>query len=164
VPSQVDSNFGRDVFLFDRLLNHTVLVSHNNGSASQAGNGESDYASISSDGRYVAFCSLATDLVPGFVDANGPTNADLFLYDRVTGLITVVSHGVGSPTTGGNGATAAYSNNFTNYYQPSLSGDGRYVAFSTYATNLIFGFVPGAFNNGGTDLYLYDRTTGQNAL
>ena len=80
------------------------------------GNGSSEYSgdpSISADGRYVAFMSDASNLVPG--DTNG--NADIFVYDRQTDSIERVS--VASDGTEGNSKSIS----------PSLSADGRYVAF-----------------------------------
>jgi hypothetical protein len=91
------------------------------------GNGHSEFASISADGRYVAFLSWASNLVPG--DTNG--TVDVFVHDRLTGQTTRVS--VASDGTEGNGAS----------WRPSLSADGRYVAFASEASNL----VPGDTND-----------------
>ena len=99
---------------------------------------QSAVASISADGRYVAFISDASNLVPG--DTNGVT--DIFVYDRQTGTIERVS--VAADGTQGNGGSC----------QPSISADGRYVAFSSYASNL----VPGD-TNGISDVFVYDRQT-----
>jgi archaellum component FlaF (FlaF/FlaG flagellin family) len=91
------------------------------------GNGDSWAPSISADGRYVAFTSRASNLVPG--DTNGTW--DVFVHDRVTGQTTRVS--VASDGTEGNGASEF----------PSISADGRYVAFISEASNL----VPGDTND-----------------
>ncbi|MDR7277128.1 TolB family protein [Catenuloplanes atrovinosus] len=114
-----DTNGVRDVFLRDRVLGTTVLVS-----AAWDGSDNPDGASspaISGDGRFVAFDSYAENLVPG--DVNG--EADVFVYDRLTGTTVLASL-----TSGG-----AQANR--NSYTPSLSADGRYVAFSTHASNLL---------------------------
>ena len=95
--------------------------------------------SISADGRFVAFTSAAINLVPG--DTNGV--ADVFVHDRLTGTTERVS--VDSAGTQGNG----------NSSEPSISADGRFVAFSSDATNL----VPGD-TNGARDVFVHDRLTG----
>ena len=104
------------------------------------GNGSSSRASMSADGRYVAFHSLAEDLVPG--DTNGFT--DVFVHDRDTAQTTRVS--VSSAGGQGNGASS----------WASISADGRYVAFYSLADNL----VPGD-TNGEYDVFVHDRDTGQ---
>jgi Tol biopolymer transport system component len=77
--------------------------------------------SISPDGRYVAFFSEATNLVPG--DTNG--RGDLFVHDRGAGTTERVSVATGG--TEGDLDSA----------HPSISADGRYVAFASAATNLV---------------------------
>jgi Tol biopolymer transport system component len=106
----------------------------------QAGNARSFTAGISADGRYVAFESDASDLVAG--DRNGVS--DIFLLDRRTRTLRSVTRSYrGGPADGGS------------YGPPSLSADGRYVAYSSYATNL----VPGD-SNGSVDAFLTDLRTG----
>ena len=88
---------------------------------------------ISADGRFVAFSSDATNLVPG--DTNG--TADVFVRDRQTGTTRRVSVGPGGAQ--GNGDSV----------DPALSADGRFVAFESDATNL----VPGD-TNGVDDVFV----------
>jgi Tol biopolymer transport system component len=89
---------GTNVFLYDRLSGASVLVSHTSAGGTTTGNGTAFSPVISADGRYVAFLSDATNLLAGQIDANnGP---DVFLYDRVSGTNTLVSH------TGSSGVTA----------------------------------------------------------
>lgn len=107
------------------------------------GNGVSYLPSISADGRYVAFYSLASNLVSG--DTNGAW--DIFVYDRQTDEISRVS--VSSSGEQGNGYSEA----------PSISGDGRYVAFDSYASNLVSGDT-----NGNPDVFVHDRQTGETRL
>jgi len=96
--------------------------------------------SISADGRYVAFASGASNLVPG--DTNN--SADCFVHDRQTGQTTCVSVALdGAP---GNSAS----------FNPSVSADGRYVAFQSSATNIVSGDTNGKF-----DIFVHDRQTGQ---
>src|SRR2546423_1151489 len=79
----------------------------------------SDKESISATGRYVAFESCATNLVEGDTNLAG----DMFRWDRRTGAIVrvdVSSSGAQTPA-------------LTDSYGPSISANGRYVAFSSYA-------------------------------
>lgn len=106
------------------------------------GNGWSGYGnsreSISANGRYVAFGSDANNLVPG--DTNGA--ADVFVHDRQTGQTSRVS--VASDGTQGNGNSGS----------PSISADGRYVAFDSFASSL----SPGT-SLDLRKLFVRDRTT-----
>ncbi len=133
-----DTNGLYDVFVHDRqtgLLERVSLAS--NGAQ---GNGGSIYPSMSADGRYVAFESAASNLVPG--DTN--LVHDILVHDRQTGQTERVS--VASDGTQGNNDSVT----------PCMSPDGRYVAFQSYATNL----VPGD-TNGSVDVFAHDRATGQ---
>jgi len=99
----------------------------------------SRFPSISDDGRYVAFESEASNLVPG--DTNG--GGDVFVHDRQTGATTRVSvSSTGEQANDSSGAAA-------------ISGDGRYVAFYSYASNLVAGDT-----NGMVDIFVHDRQTG----
>lgn len=138
-----------NIFLFDRVAGTTVLVSASAANPGHAANGESTYPSISADGRYVAYSSSATDVVPGQVDSNG-TGTDIFLFDRITGSNTLVSHSASSAVRTGSAVSEA----------PNVSGDGRFVAFQSDATDLVAGQV-GPFSR---DVYLWDRTTGAVSL
>jgi len=108
-------------------------------SSGNEGNGESREPSMAAGARYVAFTSEADNLVPG--DGNGV--ADVFVRDLVTGTTEMVS--VSNLGTPGNGASG----------WPSISRDGRYVAFQSDATN----FTPNDFN-GARDIFVHDRTLG----
>jgi Tol biopolymer transport system component len=94
---------------------------------------------MSAGGRFIAFESDATNLIPG--DTNG--SRDVFVRDRKTGTTTRVSVGTGGVQGDGDSI------------YPSISADGRLVAFTSYATNL----VPGD-TNGGPDVFVRDRKTG----
>ena len=106
-------------------------------SAGVEGNNASAAPSNSSDGRYVAFESSATNLVAG--DTN--TKPDVFVHDRQTGATTRVS--VDSFAAEGDDRSAV----------PSISSDGRYVAFESDATNLV---GVGNDNNGAPDIFVDD--------
>src|SRR3982750_1294861 len=89
--------------------------------------GQLDYSDlgISADGRYVVFASLGTRLAPGQRDTNKAT--DVFLYDRVTGASTLVSHASGDPATAADGLSAG----------AAISADGNFVVFFSTAGNLV---------------------------
>jgi hypothetical protein len=121
----------------DRLNGTTERVSVN--SSGHQGNYDSLNAAISADGSLVAFNSRATNLVAG--DTNG--FSDVFVRDRTSGVTERVSLGP-------NGVEA---NNDSGH--PSLSADGRFVAFTSLASN----FVPGD-SNFLDDIFVRDRVTG----
>ena len=132
-----DTNGRYDVFVYDRNTDIIERVSMDNSGVQ--GNEGSYYPSISSDGRYVAFLSFATNLVTG--DTND--SMDVFVYDRDTDTIEMVS--VDNSGVQGD----------DNSYDPSISSDGRYVAFQSRATNLVTGDT-----NAKRDVFVYDRDTG----
>ncbi|HEX4966106.1 MAG TPA: hypothetical protein VF173_35175 [Thermoanaerobaculia bacterium] len=152
VPGQVDTNFFSDVFLRDRVAGTLTLISHASGNPNAASPVEGSFlsldAQISADGRYVAFISLGTDLVSGVTDANH--GSDVFLYDRVTGTTTLISHASGDPKTTANGATEGCR----------ISADGNYVVFSSRATNLLPGQAAPPGGEERTNLFLYHRPSG----
>jgi Tol biopolymer transport system component len=131
-----DTNVSTDVFVYDRKTGLSDRVSVD--SAGNQGNSFSEFSAISADGRYVAFVSVATNLVLG--DTNG--EGDIFVRDRQTGLTERVAVASGG-TQGDRGSSS-----------PAISADGRYVAFASYATNL----VPGD-TNGDWDIFVRDRQT-----
>jgi Tol biopolymer transport system component len=112
---------------------------------------------LSADGRYVAFISSATHLVPGQQDVNGGQDAaggDVFLEDLQTGTVTLVSHSQGLPTvTGNQGSSLA-----------ALSADGRWVAYVSDATDLVPGQQGNPSSLPDSDLLLFDRVTGATTL
>jgi Tol biopolymer transport system component len=127
-----------DVFVRDVQMGITSLISAA-ADGLGSGNHASSSATISADGRYVAYESQATNLVAGFVDQNGSFNRDIFLRDRQTGTTTLVTTAVGSTTAGGNG----------NSKYPVLSADGRFVFFHGTASNL-----DARDHNGQTDVFV----------
>ncbi len=131
-----DTNGAGDAFVYDRQMDTIERVSV--ASDGTQGNGRSSGGSLSADGRYVGFYSIASNLVPG--DTNGV--GDAFVYDRQMDTIERVS--VAANGTQGNDLS----------YSPSLSADGRYAAFTSYARNLVSGDT-----NGFGDIFVYDRQT-----
>jgi Tol biopolymer transport system component len=132
-----DTNAALDVFVRDRLLGTTELVSVGMGGA--IGNADSYVPRISADGRYVAFESIASNLVPGDTNANW----DVFVWDRLSGAIECAS--ISSAGAQGNSIS----------WGASISSDGRFVGFTSGATNL----VPGD-TNGALDAFIRDRQMG----
>jgi Tol biopolymer transport system component len=135
-----DTNDNTDVFVHDRVTGATTRVSvATNG---VQGNNQSFFPAISADGRWVAFTSLAFNLVPD--DTNGL--ADAFVHDRQTSTTTRVSVGPGGVE--GDGAVWPA-------YAPSISADGRFIAFSSGASNLVAGD-----SGSQTDVFVHDRQSG----
>jgi len=122
-----------DVFVHDRQMGVTERVSVS--SSGSLGNGHSQAPSISSDGRYVAFDSYASNLMP-----DDTRDRDIFVHDRQTGVTEQVS-----VDSAGNQA------NNDSYY-PAISGDGRYVAFGSIASNLVLDDT-----NDVQDIFVHDR-------
>lgn len=136
-----DTNGQQDVFRWERATGQVVRCNVSN-SGDQA-NMISRDCSISDDGRYVAFGSAATNLVPGTSSFGG----DVFVRDLVAGTTTVVS--VSSSGVVGNGISNG----------PFLSGNGQFVSFSTNARN----FDP-IDNDFHFDVYVRDLTNGVTEL
>jgi archaellum component FlaF (FlaF/FlaG flagellin family) len=130
-----DTNSSNDVFVHDRKTGINTRVSVD--SAGNEANSDS-FGSISANGRFVAFQSSASNLVPG--DTN--STSDVFVHDRKTGITTRVS-----VDSAGNDANS-------DSFGPSISAHGRFVAFQSLASNL----VPGD-TNGTADTFVHDRKT-----
>lgn len=129
-----DTNQADDVFVRDQMLGTTIRVNVSSSGEQASLDSDSRQPSLSPDGRYVAFESTASNLVPG--DTNGVT--DIFLHDmhtRSTIRLSVTESGQQ-----GNGRS----------FEPWLSADGRFVTFSSNATN----FVPWD-RNGTTDIFVF---------
>jgi cysteine-rich repeat protein len=142
-----DTNGTNDVFVHDYETGETMRASvASNGSEADnpfPGQG-STHSNMSGDGRFVAFASYATNLVPD--DPNGFVR-DVFVHDRLTGdttLVSVSSDGI-------------QGDNFNGLFGVlDISPDGRFVTFSSLSANL----VPGDTNGVG-DLFMHDRFTGE---
>jgi Calx-beta domain/WD40-like Beta Propeller Repeat len=122
-----------------------VLVSVNT-AGTNGGNGDSNKPSISADGRFVAFESTAANLT-AVSDTNGAP--DIFVRDLQTGVTTLVSVNVAGTAT-----AAGVSGN------PSISADGRFVAFDSTAANL----VSLSDTNNTVDIFVRDLLTGVTTL
>ena len=136
-----DNNQNLDIFVHDRLTKQTTRI--NMGLGGVEANSSSGSASISYDGRYVAFESYASNLVAG--DSNG--RVDIFVHDRLTQKTIRIS--TDSKGVQGNGDS----------FYPTLNATGRLVTFTSSSSNL----VPGD-TNGKSDVFIHDRLTGQTSL
>jgi Tol biopolymer transport system component len=136
-----DTNGKPDVFLRDVVAGTTRRVSVSSGG--QQGNGDSSFASVSDDGRLVAFQSVASNLVNG--DGNGVY--DVFVRDLSAGTTRRVS--VSSGGAGGNGHSLG----------PAISGNGDVVGFLSDASNLVTGDV-----NAHADVFVRVRSAGVTQL
>ncbi len=122
-PDDTDTTF--DVFVRDTQTGATTLVSRATGAGGEKGNNSSNIPSISDDGRFVAFRSAASNLDPA--DAASTVSNDIYVRDLELNTTTLVSRQNGFDGEKANGA---------NSDTPSISADGRYVAFQSNATNL----------------------------
>ena len=131
-----------------------TLVSVNNTGDGQGGNGQSPHdtssknQSVSADGRYVVFTSNASNLVSG--DTNG--RSDVFVRDLVNGVTTRVN-------VSNSGVQANDNVNNANFQGAAISSTGRYVAFTSRATNLIDGQT-----TSHAQVYMHDRSTGATTI
>lgn len=99
--------------------------------------------SVTDDGQYVAFASIADNLVTN--DTNG--FVDIFLHDRQTGDTIRISNGLGGAETNGDSAL------------PRIRADARYITFSSTASNLVANDT-----NDKDDIFVYDRDTEETSL
>ncbi len=136
-----DANGASDIFVHDRATGITVLVSKN--AAGTPGNWNSLTPSISRDGKWVAFWSVADNLVPN--DTNG--FADIFVVDWQSPAPTMRRISISGTGVEGNGDSRV----------PVMNGDGRYVVFESEASTLLDG---GGDTNGATDVFVVDLQTG----
>jgi Tol biopolymer transport system component len=134
-----DTNAASDVFVRDRVTNETTRISVS--SAGLEGDADSWAPAISLDGRYVAFDSFASNLVPG--DTNKAP--DVFLHDRTTR--TTLRIDVSSSGGQASGQTGPG--------HPAISGDGRYVAFASFSPTLVSNDT-----NGTGDVFVHDLQSG----
>ncbi len=131
-----DTNNWNDVFVHNRLTGVTERVSVN--SSGEQATDESFGPALSADGRYVAFHSFATNLIP---NANWWYTDDVYIRDRLTGTTEYIS--IAADGTQGD----------SDSYRPSISADGRFVAFTSFSTNL----VTNDANGGVADVFVRDR-------
>lgn len=132
-----DSNNRFDIFIHDRLEQKTERISLAQ-AESEESDGDSYWPDMSGDGRYIVFASQASNLVPD--DTND--RSDIFLYDRTTEQLRRIS--LASDGNEGNGVATT----------PSISNNGRFITFSSAATNLVANDT-----NNREDIFVYDQET-----
>lgn len=132
------------LYLYDQQTGENKLVNHPPGRPASGGNGISEAPVLSGNGRWIAFESEATKLVTGMDVSDGGRH--VYLYDRVQDATHLVSHAPKSTLQGGSG----------NAFYPSISRDGRYVAFYSDAPNHVAGQQD---DPQGFDVFLYDHQT-----
>ncbi len=139
--SAEDTNSSSDIYVYDQVSDSVELVSKTyDGSATNGGN---FYPSISGNGRYVSFISTASNIIEGGV----PQGIGAFIYDRViqnTEMVDVPDDGVSNA-------------NSISFGHTGLSGDGRYVVFSSSASNLVTGDLD---TNNTWDVFVRDQLGG----
>ena len=153
-----DTNGACDVYEYDRVSRHLarVSVSSSGGQSTPSkltGVASTTYASVSADGRYVAFASDADGLVP--TSLTNPLAWNVYVHDTKTGRTVNASvSSAGSPgkTTG----ASLYGS-----YMPRISGDGRYVVFVSKAQGLVHDDTTPL---GTEQIYRHDLRTGQTVL
>ncbi|MFL6195660.1 MAG: hypothetical protein ACJ75H_15900 [Thermoanaerobaculia bacterium] len=135
------------IFLYDRVTGTTTLVSHAAGQPGAAADSLSFSPRVSADGNWIAFASLAGNLLAEQNEAGPDPDADIFLYHRPSGALTLVSHKNGAPLTTASGIS----------FDPEISADGGFVVFGSTAGDL----VPGQSDaNSAGDVFLFQRATG----
>lgn len=135
-----DTNNEEDVYVFDLVTGRPTCVSVT--PSGQTSNQESLKPAISADGRWVAFSSSGSDLVSG--DTNG--HWDIFLRDlRLARTWRVSVDSAGNQADGP-----------SDFFDVSISADGRYVSFQSQASNLVTGDT-----NGVQDVFVHDHRTGK---
>ena len=130
-PGGDPNGFNRDIFMWEASTSNLRVVSRSAGDPTMTADNSSGSFSVSADGQSVAFESNATDLIPGFVGV--PFTANIFLWDRGTGDVELVSRSTAGPLQGGDDFSV----------RPRISADGGAVAFTSRAEDLVAGFVPG---------------------
>jgi Tol biopolymer transport system component len=129
-----DTNQVEDVFVVERSTGLIERVSLS--SSREEANGASSQPVISSDGRYIAFVSSATNLFPGASSGH----SEVYLYNRAKRTILWVSAPIG------------FGNNDGDSREVTISGDGNWVAFSSSSTQLVNGDT-----NNRSDIFLWSR-------
>lgn len=129
-----DTHIGNDIFIRDRQLGSTTLISAGAGGAAD---GASDESVVSGDGSFVVFRSNATNLISGTTVA---ANNHLYLWKRADGSVSLVTKAFGGGAASAGGSLC------------DISESGRFVVFRSTATNIM-----NIAQTQSAHLYLYDR-------
>lgn len=148
-----DRNAQTDVFVRDRRQARTILVSVN--TAGESSDGGGSQPSMSGNGRLIVFLGCGSDLV-----GNDHNDAcDIFVRDIVDGQTQLASVDRAGTQSGNNPFDPISQQFLGGCFQPAISLNGRYVAFTSGSTNLVAGDT-----NKETDLFVRDRQTGTTTL
>lgn len=141
------SGTGFQVYAADRLTGDVSLVSRAWDDPLRGSTGGSTPLAVSADGRFIYFWNSGGDLVPDYSDAD--SNYQIYLADRMTGEVRLVTRSLGQPSIGATGTI----------WDTSMSADGSCLAISSAGADL----VPGD-SGSGYHVYLFDRLSGSVAL
>lgn len=142
---------GWDIFVRDLLAQSTVLASASCPGRIPGNTNQSEDQSISGDGRYVAFWSNAAN--PPLDPSDTNDDYDVYVFDRQTVCLSLVSVNLDDntgPTSGSLDRASAY---------PSISRNGRYVAFYSQADDLVVNDT-----HAGPDVFVRDMIAGETRL
>lgn len=142
------SNGARHAYVRDMVSGMTQLVSVDSNEVQAYPWVDTAYVTLSGDGQSVVFVSSSDNLATG--DTNG--ERDVFVRELATGTTRLVSGNLSNVP--GNGASGSQQQ-----MMPAVSYDGRYIVFSSTASDLV-----ATDTNGFRDVFLYDRTTGTTML
>ena len=144
VAGITDTGGFTDVFVWEAATGAQTLVSRSVVLAGRTGSSYSFHPEVSADGDWIIFGSSATDLVAGQIEPGAGTSNDVFLFDRANGTTRLVSHAPASAVSAADGSSE----------DSVLSADGRFVAYRSFASDLVTGDA-----NGAVDVYRWDRDT-----
>ncbi len=140
------------VYLRDLNTGITKMISRNTTTGAPNNNIDTfDEVAVSPDGHYVAFTSVATNLINGVTVPSGQAN--LYLYDRVAGTLRMVSINAGGTASGSPGTTVGT-------YRPVFSADSSRLIYASASADLVAGVTD---TNNKYDVFAYDLT-GPNAF
>ncbi len=185
----MDSRTAESVFLYDRSTGATKVVSHTASSFDVTAAGTSFNPAISADGNWVAYVSNSNNLISNLIVPSGVevlcNHYNVYLYNVQTGANTLVSHVAQDQTPGNNNYKTTLSDNSSGYVYPplgaaateaqslntrtvsvSLSGDGKYVVYTSSGLHLMDGQQPNpaSLSQKPANIFLYDRSADQNTL
>lgn len=147
-----DPDNTRDVFLRDRKEGKTIRISQKLDGSRPCPNGPNENCnsfdpSMDKDGNIIAFGTYATLLSPQD-DNTSLSGSDIYLFNRATGTLTLVTKGIGGPSNGASGSGS-----------PAVSADGRFVAFASPSSNLVLNDPdPSTVED---DIFAYNVISGQ---
>lgn len=144
----VDNNVSGDAFFYDRMLDDTLLLSRSARDSLRTANASTGAVAMDAQARYILLWSDATDLVDNLDDSN--RTSDVFLFDRTSGHMTLLSHAHGDPARTADAGS----------WPVAISDDGRWVLINSDAGD----FLADPMQGWSSRTYLHDVVTGQRIL